>query len=54
MALSKKSRKQLLGFYLAHPFQTAKVLISVKQATDLQLVVIVYHCEKELEKRGIK
>lgn len=54
MALSKKSRKQLLGFYLAHPFQTAKILLSVTKATDLQLVAIVYHCEKELEKRGIK
>lgn len=54
MALSKKSKKQLLGFYLAYPMQSTKILISVKQASDLQLVAIVYHCEKELAKRGIK
>lgn len=54
MALSKKSRKKLLGFYLAHPLQSAKLLLSVKRASDLQLVAIVYHCEEELKKRGIK
>lgn len=54
MALSKKSRKKLLGFYLAHPLQTGKILLSVKRASDLQLVAIAYHVENELDKRGIK
>ena len=54
MALSKKSRKKMLGFYLAHPMQSAKILLSVKKATDLQLVAIAYHVEEELNKRGIK
>ena len=49
----KKTYKQLLGYYLAHPIQTTKILLSIAKASDLQLVAIKYHCEKELAKRGI-
>ena len=55
MAQTKKqTKKELLKFLLAHPIQTAKVLIAIKKAKDIELVALWYYSKEELNKRGVK
>lgn len=55
MAITEKvTKKQLLKFLLSHPIKSSKSLISLKKASDIELVAVWYWSSKELKKRGIK
>lgn len=55
MALTKKqTKKEILKFILAHPIKTAKVLIAMRKANDIELVAVWFYSKQELERRGLK
>lgn len=55
MAQSKKqTKKEILKFILAHPIKSAKVLIAMRKANDIELVAVWYYASEELKRRGLK
>lgn len=55
MAITEKmTKKQIIKFLLSHPIKSSKSLLSLKKASDIELVAVWYWTNKELKKRGIK
>lgn len=55
MAQSKKqTKKEILKFILAHPIKSAKILIAMSKANDIELVAVWYYSSEELKRRGLK
>lgn len=50
----KQTKKELIKFLLTHPIKTAKIMLAMKKATDIELVAVWFYSRDELQKRGIK